>query len=394
MNEDLKVDVIGNYLDNKSIALCISGGIAAIETPKLGRHLRRYGADVQAYMTKESQKFIGKASLEWATEQAVVDELSGLAEHINKHDLVLVCPATLNTINKICAGIADNPVTTLVASALGTDTPVYIAPTMHDSLWHNPMLQRNLSQAEALGIHTIEPRASEGKRKIPKLDSIVAEVCKELSDDPIKSKRLLITGGPTPTKIDDVRQIQNIFLGTLAVEIAKDAYHRGADCTLLLGRTGIQVPSYISAVTHSDYDEYVENVLFFLDKGYDAGIFSAAVADYRPTTVYGGKVPSRGALKNIELEETEKVIEQVRKKYPDLFMATFKYERDIPQEDLFGIAESRLGQGYQIVVANRGEEISNTGHRAYIVTPEGSIQAESKKDIAGKLITEMGRMLP
>jgi len=147
-NKDLKVDIVGDYLKGKSIALCITGGIAAIETPKIARQLRRYGASVKAYTTKEALKFIGKASLEWATEQEVVDELSGMAEHICIDDLVLVAPATTNTINKIFVGIADNPVTTLVASALGTDVPVYIAPAMHGSLYKNPFLQENLAKAE------------------------------------------------------------------------------------------------------------------------------------------------------------------------------------------------------------------------------------------------------
>ena len=177
-NEDLQVDRVENYLEGKSIALCVTGGIAAIETPKIARHLRRYGASVKVYVTPSAYDFIGKSALEWATEQEVVDKLSGRAEHISYHDAVVVAPATLNTINKIMAGIADNPVTTLIASALGRKTPVYIAPTMHESLYNNPIFQKNLMEVYRYGIQIIQPRFSEGKAKIANTMTIVNMVVK------------------------------------------------------------------------------------------------------------------------------------------------------------------------------------------------------------------------
>jgi phosphopantothenoylcysteine decarboxylase/phosphopantothenate--cysteine ligase len=397
-NEDLKVERAGNYLEGKSIALCISGGIAAIETPKIARHLRRYGADVTAYLTSSATKFIGETSLEWATGKETVSKLSGLAEHIALHDLVLVCPATMNTVNKIFAGIADNPVTTLVASALGAYTPVYLAPTMHDSLYYNPIFQDNLAKiadpekAEEYGIKIIEPRESEGKRKIPKLENIVAEVCRGLSSHPIKGKKVLITGGPTPVKIDGVRRITNVFKGTLAREIAKEAYHRGADVKLLLGKTGIKIPSYLDVTYHDDLEEYIDNVFRELrTTRYDSGIFSAAVADYQPIHVVEGKIPSQGMLKEIRLKETMKVIKKVREAFPELHMTTFKYEDGISKEQLFGIARDRIRQGYQLVVANRKQDMT-AGHNAYVfdrfnMMPE---EAYQKQGIASKLMDKLG----
>ncbi|VVB78835.1 Dihydromethanopterin reductase (acceptor) [uncultured archaeon] len=178
MNEkhDLKVEQLENYLEGKTIALCVTGGIAAIETPKIARHLRRYGAVVKAYVTPNALKFIGEASLEWATEKNVVCNLSGLAEHICLEDLVLVAPATLNTINKIMYGIADNTVTSLVASALGSKIPVYFAPCMHGSLYNNPFFQENLKKVDQYGIKIIEPRFSEGKAKIATVNTIVSSI--------------------------------------------------------------------------------------------------------------------------------------------------------------------------------------------------------------------------
>jgi phosphopantothenoylcysteine decarboxylase / phosphopantothenate---cysteine ligase len=176
MNDDLKVEMINDELKGRYIGLCVTGGIAAIETPKIARMLRRYGAEVTAYVTPNANKFIGKASLEWATEKAVVEELSGLAEHICKEDLVLVAPATTNTINKMFYGIADNSVTTLLASALGKKVPVYIAPCMHISLYDNPILQENMKKAGNYGVKIIPPRFSESKAKIANTRTIIQEV--------------------------------------------------------------------------------------------------------------------------------------------------------------------------------------------------------------------------
>ncbi len=426
MNQDLQVERLGNYLEGKKIALCVSGGIAAIETPKIARHLRRYGADVRAYVTNSALKFIGEASLEWATGKSVVKELSGLAEHICTEDAILVAPATLNTINKIYSGIADDPVTTLVASALGNnkmyrnETPsdcfptdkefkdIILAPTMHESLYNNPFLQKNLDDQskeyhksnQYYGINVLKPRLEENKAKIPKIEDIVAETCHIINK---KNSKLLITGGATPVKIDDVRIITNKFKGALAIEIAKEAYLNGHDVTLLLGKTGLRAPSYLNTIYHDDYDEYYCNVFKELSKErtniadhsirgrsiYDAAIFSAAVADYQPEKKFEGKIPSLSELE-IKFKQTKKIINEVREKYPDLFMVTFKHMSHISVEDLLSIAKERAKE-YQIVVANREEDMKYK-HNAHIVKSEiiggEVIEAYTKKDIAEKLVKE------
>jgi phosphopantothenoylcysteine decarboxylase/phosphopantothenate--cysteine ligase len=394
-NQDLKVELIGDYLKGKSIALCVTGGIAAIESPKIARHLRRYGATVKAYTTQEALKFVGKASLEWGTDQGVVSELSGRAEHICLEDLVLVAPATLNTINKICSGIADNAVTALVASALGMKKPVYLVPTMHNSLFDNPFFQENLAKAGKYGISVLAPRVEEGKRKMPGIDEIAVQVARGLSEDKLKGKKILITGGPTPGKIDDIRRITNIFKGTLAVKIGKEAYLRGADVKLLLGKTGINVPAYLDVTYHDDYHEYRNNTFKELEKGYDVGVFSAAVADYIPVEVIPGKIKSEGTLKNIPLVQTKKVIAEVREKFPSLFMVTFKYEDDsVSHEQLMDIANKRIRQGYQLVVANRSQEMRNSQHKAYILGEKGVLYTPKTKDeIAKYLFNAVGEQI-
>ena len=391
IKNDLQVERLGNYLEGKKIALCVSGGIAAIEAPKIARHLRRYGAEVKAYVTASTYEFVGKASLEWGTGQAVVDKLSGLAEHICLEDLVLVAPATLNTINKIFTGLADNSLTTLISSALGMKKPIYLAPTMHESMYNHPILQKNLQTADQYNIKIIPPRREEHKAKMPRIENIVAAVCRELSEDQLKGKKIMITGGPTPAKIDDVRRIVAKFKGALAVEIAKDAYHRGAEVSLLLGKYGASVPKYLPNVKyHDSFEEYRSNVFAALDKGQDIGVFSAAVADYLPAEYQPGKIASGGAITSIPLKQAPKVIQEVRRQYPNLYMVTFKYEDGISQEGLLEIAANRIEQGYQLVVANRAQEMGEK-HHAYIVGEEGVIATpSSKKEIAGQLLDILG----
>ena len=183
-NEDLKVEIISDALKGVKIGLCITGGIAALESYKIARHLRRHGADVTAYMTPCALKFLTPMALEWATEKDVITEMSGRAEHICLEDLIVIAPATLNTINKIFAGIGDNIVTTLVASALGKKVPVYIAPCMHDSLYKNPIFQDNLKKSEEYRIKVIEPRFSENKAKIANLMTITDSVLKYFKENP------------------------------------------------------------------------------------------------------------------------------------------------------------------------------------------------------------------
>ncbi|PIN79485.1 bifunctional phosphopantothenoylcysteine decarboxylase/phosphopantothenate--cysteine ligase CoaBC [Candidatus Woesearchaeota archaeon CG10_big_fil_rev_8_21_14_0_10_34_8] len=407
MNQDLQVENLGNYLEGKKVALCVTGGIASIETPKIARHLRRYGADVTAYVTSSALKFIGETSLEWATGKPVVKELSGLAEHICTEDIVLVTPATLNTINKMYSGIADDPVTTLIASVLGNNEihktinseileseinvnnrieclkPVLLAPTMHESLYNNPFLKNNLENKlnSTYGIHIIKPRFEEHKAKLPKIEDIVAQTCHLLNKN---NKKLLVTGGATPVKIDDVRIITNKFKGNLAIEIAKEAYHKGYEVTLLLGNTGLKAPSYLRTIYHADYDDYYDNVFKELNGvSYDFAIFSAAVADYAPEKKFEGKIHSLGELE-IKFKQTKKIINEVRKKFPDLFMITFKHLSNISEEDLLNVAKERT-KDYQIVVANREEDMKDN-HKAFIVTKESITEAYNKKDIAKKVI--------
>ncbi len=377
---DRQVALEGNHLQGKPIALLITGSIAGMKAPLIARSLRRQGADVVVFASAEALRYTTIEALEWSTMNSVITKLTPAAEHLSDESpfaAYVVAPATYNTINKISCGIADGVITSTVASALGRmergKTQVLIAPVMHGSL-HNSILTASLQKLQTMGVKIIPPTVAYGKNLLPPESTIVAEVARSVSNSPLKDIPILVTGGNTPVPIDNVRRITNRFTGRLGGYIAEELYFRGAAVKLICGEGGYIPPEYLPHHKIHTYSEYKTAVIAELtSNNYQYGIFSAAVADYQPDTVFPGKIPSDGTWQTINLVPTTKVIAEVKDKFPDLFMVTFKYQENIAHEQLIKIAHARLQQGYQMVVANRGEETGAKGEQiAYLVTKEQS----------------------
>ena len=178
-----------------------------------------------------------------------------------------------------------------------------------------------------------------------------------LSVSSLKGKHILVTGGPTPVCLDNVRRITNKFTGRLGTEIAMALYAKGANVHLVHGQGSYVPPAVIPHEVVTDYDEYKEAVDHYLEQNeVVAGIFSAAVADYKPAERMPGKVASGKTSWEIALTPTAKVIDHVHEKFPALCMVTFKYQESMSHEQLMTIAKERLNRGYPMVVMNRGEE--------------------------------------
>jgi len=392
-NDDLQVEKISEHLEGKTIALCVTGGIAAIETPKIARALRRHGAKVKAYMTQEAQKFIGEACLEWGTGEEVVTKLSGKAEHICLEDMVLVAPATANTISKISNGISDNAVTTLVASALGQNKLVYVAPAFHHSLGDNPFFVDNLSKLMKHNVNIIHPREGEGKYKLARVEEIIMETIRGLSEDPLKGKKVLITAGPTRGHIDAVRYVSNHSSGKLGLDLAKELYMRGADIKVIYGPGKVEFPGYISKIDVKTPNEMLEaTVKELTEKDYDVAIFAAAVLDFEPEH-YADKKTKSGKKMTITLKPTKKIIKEVDKIGKRIFKVGFKLEYAKNDEELKEIGfRSLVKNNCNLVVANDLTNIKQDEHKAYIITPEkGYTPIQNKKELASILSEEIGR---
>lgn len=158
------------------IVLCVTGSIAATESIKLAREFRRNGIEVKCFMSDAACEIIHPNAMEFATGQEVVTKLTGKVEHVkySQEDLILVAPATANTISKFANRIADNPISTLLITAYGHDTPIIFVPSMHDSMYN--AIKGNIDMIKNEGsAKFIKPRMDEGKAKFPSKDDIVLE---------------------------------------------------------------------------------------------------------------------------------------------------------------------------------------------------------------------------
>lgn len=375
---DHDVFPLGNHLVGKRVALMVTGGIAAMKAPLIARSLRQQGAEVVAYVSTEALRYTTTDALEWSTTNSVVAQLSAHSEHLSDStpfDLFVVAPATYNTINKMANGIADGVITTTLGSAIGRmeqgKSKLLIAPTMHNSL-HNTILTESLKKLKAMGVQIIPPREANGKHNLPHEKTITVEVCRAASSSPLKGVPILVTGGPTPVPIDNVRRIVNRFRGKLGIKMLEELYLRGADVFLIHGDGACIPPKHLPYVVAKTYDDYYHKVMTKLgQKDHAIGIFSAGVADYKPETTLPGKMPS-GKSFSLNMVPTVKVIDEVKKRFPRLFMLTFKYQENISHNELMEIAYNRLNSGYPAIVANRGEELGPNGEQiAYLVTRVG-----------------------
>ncbi len=356
------VGSLGNELKDKKIVLCICGSVAASESPEICRQLMRHGADVHPVMTNSARKIIHPNLLEWASGNPVVTELTGKTEHIElvgnwegKADLVLVAPATANTIGKIAAGVDDNPVNTIASVALGSKTPIIIAPGMHEPMFTNPIIKENIGKLRALGVEFVEPRLEEGKAKIATVGEIVAAVIRKLRYKDMQGLRVLVTSGPTLEHIDPVRVITNRSTGKMGVAIAEEAWTRGASVTLVQGPGLSDVASGIRTIHVNTTEQLRQAVVKDLETSpYDIVVSAAAPADFKVERPFGRKLSTRDTRQlRITLSPTPKVIDEVKRVSPKTLLVAFKAEYKVKKDGLIKSAAKLLDEARaDLVVAN------------------------------------------
>jgi phosphopantothenoylcysteine decarboxylase/phosphopantothenate--cysteine ligase len=261
---------------------------------------------------------------------------------------------------------------------------------------HTTLLTRSLQTLRALGVEIIAPRDDYGKHNLPSESTLTLAVSRAVSASPLRGRGILVTGGPTPVALDGVRRITNKFTGALAIHIAEDLAWAGANVRLLLGGAALEPPEELRPFTErvALYQDYRARCLALTaTPECAAGVFSAAVADYTPTTVNGapvagGKLPSGQGRLVVELSPTAKVIDEIHAARPDLEMVTFKYQEGVTHEALMEIGRARALR-FGAVVANRGEERgAQDAQVAWLLTREGvqtqtpPTRAEGKAAIA------------
>jgi len=363
----------------------------------------RHGAEVYTVMSPMAQKMIHPYLMEWATGNQVVTELTGKIEHVmlagefqNKADLVLVVPATANTISKIACGIDDTPVTTTVSTAFGSGIPIIIVPAMHESMYRHPVVTENIEKLRSLGIEFVGPRVEEGRAKIAETEEIVDSVIRRLTvKKNLAGKKVIVTAGPTLEYIDPVRVITNKSSGKMGVAIAEEALLRGAEVTLIYG-LGTAIPpggaKKISVETSQDMYEAVVSEL--KSRKYDVVIAVAAVADWAPKKKYEYKVPTRTQAElTVKLKPTPKIIDAVKKVSPDTFLVTFRAEYNLSDKELIQSAYERLKEAKSdLIVANdvgrKGVGFRYDTNEVFIVDADKKVvhvPVASKREVAKRL---------
>jgi phosphopantothenoylcysteine decarboxylase/phosphopantothenate--cysteine ligase len=356
----LIVSSLSSFLQGRSVALCVTGSVAAVECVNLARLLMRHGAGVFPVMSLMAQKIIHPYLLEWATGNEVVTELTGKIEHIalaGKHDehvdLVIIAPATANTIGKIANGIDDTPVTTTASSALGAGIPVLVVPAMHESMYNHPAVLENIKKLQEFGVEVMSPRMEEAKAKIPDSSYIIEKVFKLLGPKDLVGRRFVVTAGPTRGWIDRVRFITNPSTGKMGIAIAQEILARGGAVNLILGPT-FEKPPMEANVTRVETSEDMYKVVMstLSENNIDAFISTAAVLDFIPEKTEDKKIQS-GQNLSINLVPSSKIINEVRKKYKDLLIVGFKVESGLNDDELEARARKKITEGIcDLVVAN------------------------------------------
>jgi phosphopantothenoylcysteine decarboxylase/phosphopantothenate--cysteine ligase len=394
----------GNELKEKRIALCITGSVAAVQSSEIARELMRHGAQVFAVMTQMAQKIIHPYLMEWATGNPVVTELTGKIEHValtgnypeKKADLILVAPATANTISKIACGIDDTPVTSTVSAAFGLEVPIVIVPAMHESMYRHPVVVDNIRKLQALGVEFVEPRMEEGKAKIASTEQIVNTVLHHLSAKDMSGLHVLVTAGPTIEYIDPIRVITNKSSGKMGIAVAQEARRRGAQVTLVYGLGKASAPTGVKVLGVETTKEMYDAVISELKTvPYDLMIAAAAATDFGPRRSYGEKIDSHVTSQiDVKFKSLPKIIDEVKKVSPKTFLVAFKAEYKISEKELVERARKRLKSSRaDLIVANdvgrEGTGFQTDTNEVFIVGRDKKIVHVSmapKRDVANKLL--------
>ena len=282
-------------LNQKKVAVYVTGGIAAYKALLFVRLLIKEGAQVKVAMTQSACQFVSPLTFQVLTKEKVLVETfdendPSVVQHIHFADwteLAIVIPATANTIAKIAHGIADNFVT---SALLATTAPKVIVPAMNEHMWENPATLRNCAQLQKDGVIMIEPSEGFlaegylGKGRLPEPEEVLQQI-KELNlfeeeDKSLFGKKVLITAGGTKERIDPVRYISNDSSGKMGYALAEDAVKKGAEVILISATTALSVPNGVKMEYVESAREMQEKVLNHFSS-VDIAIMVAAVSDYR-----------------------------------------------------------------------------------------------------------------
>ena len=391
-------------LEGKTVLLGVTGSIAAYKIAYLASALKKRHADVHVLMTQNATNFINPITFETLTgNKCLVDTFDRnfqfQVEHVSiakKADVVMIAPASANVIGKLAHGIADDMLTTTI---MACKCKKFISPAMNTNMFENPVVQDNLKILEHYGYEVIAPASGylacgdTGAGKMPEPETLLAYIDRETAcEKDLKGKKILVTAGPTQEAIDPVRYITNHSSGKMGYAIAKAAMLRGADVTLVSGRTAIEPPMFVKlmpVVTAKDMYEAVTSV----SDEQDIIIKAAAVADYRPARVSDEKVKKSDGQMSIELERTDDILKYLGEhKKENQFLCGFSMET----QNVIGNSRAKLTKKNLDMVAANNVKVEGAGFQGdtnvlTLITQEEevSLPLMSKEDAALKILDKI-----
>ena len=394
-------------LKSKTVVLGVTGSIAAYKIANLASSLVKKGANVHVIMTKNATNFINPITFETLTgNKCLVDTFDRNFEFSVEHvslakqaDIFMVAPASANVIGKIANGIADDMLTTTI---MACKCHKVISPAMNTNMFENPIVQDNLEKLRNYGYEVIDPASGylacgdTGAGKMPEPTVLESYIMKNIAmEKDMAGKKVLITAGPTMEAIDPVRFISNHSTGKMGYALAKIAMERGAEVTLVTGKTYIEKPDFVKIIDVKSAKEMFDAV----DKEFDSQdivIMSAAVADYRPKTVADEKIKKNDGEMAIELERTDDILGTMSRRKKNQFLCGFSMETEHMLEN----SKSKLKKkNLDMICANNlkveGAGFGTDTNVVTLITENESRQLPimSKEQVANEILTEINNRI-
>ncbi|MGC2062153.1 MAG: bifunctional phosphopantothenoylcysteine decarboxylase/phosphopantothenate--cysteine ligase CoaBC [Thermodesulfovibrionales bacterium] len=386
-------------MKNKSVLLGVTGGVAAYKSVDLARRLRDAEASVTVMMTEASQRFITPLSLEVASQNRVYSSLfDEPMAHIRlaaEADLIIIAPATANSIAKFAHGIADDLLSTCLLSATGKK--IIIAPAMNWRMYENPACRRNLDLLRSVGVLQIGPEqgslacGEEGIGRMAEIPEIIDTAIAALSAKDLTGEKVVVTAGPTREYIDPVRFISNRSSGKMGFALARAARNRGAAVTLVTGPTSLTPPSGITCIEVETSGEMLQAVKGQIGAGATILVMAAAVADFSPAGRSNTKIDKKD-LVTLALHRTEDIVTAVSSEDRKPFIVGFAAETG---QNLDRAERKMKDKGMDMVVFNDisadGSGFDTDTNRVVILDPSGKQELElmSKNDVADAIFNRL-----
>jgi len=379
VTKDTGVAIHSDALAGKRVLLAITGGIAAVESIRLARELRRHQAELTVVMSSEATKVVTPLAVAWASDVEVHQGWSPEMAQLDGHDIILIAPATRNTISKHIHGIMDSPLMMALSAARGRGARMCFVPSMHQDLFDDPVTQELLDALVAEGSSVLVNEVEEGKRKQPDPVAIVAAVC-HLANTSDSSKSVAITLGANRAPIDAVRAIQNASSGRTGWLIAEYLHRMGHNVICIAGKTSANPSFELPDIRRDGTPDGMLRVCQQVANEFQPNVWihAAAVLDYY-TEAEDGKKASGVNNWSLNLSPGPKHIAELASLVEGSTRIGFKLESGVTPATVIERASDQIERyGVNAVIANIMEEMNDPNEiRARIVRADGTVEEAS-----------------